>query len=384
MEGPPLGYYEFFCGGGMARLGLGPRWTCLFANDNHPAKAAAYRANFPPADELTVKNVEDLAAAGIPGEAALAWASFPCQDLSLAGGRGGLRARRSGAFWPFWDLMLQLGREGRAPKIAVLENVTGVITSNGGGDFQSLLEAVTGGGYNVGALVADAARFAPQSRPRFFLIAAHESIPVPADLRNEEPGPLWHPAALTAAHSRLPAGLQRRWLWWRLPCPPPRAMDLADIVEENPEDAPWHAAAETRRVLAMMSDANRRKLKSAMAAGRAVYGTLYKRTREGRQRAEARFDGTAGCLRTPAGGSSRQCLIRVEGRRVNTRLLSAREAARLMGVPDTYRLPENYNEAYHLMGDGLAVPVVAWIADHILAPLAAGARADAPQALAAR
>src|SRR5204862_2074056 len=42
---PPT-FYEFFAGGGMARLGLGARWSCAFANDFDPVKAAAYRANF--------------------------------------------------------------------------------------------------------------------------------------------------------------------------------------------------------------------------------------------------------------------------------------------------------------------------------------------------
>jgi DNA (cytosine-5)-methyltransferase 1 len=104
-------------------------------------------------------------------------------------------------------------------------------------------------------------------------------------------------------------------------------------------------------------------------------GTLYRRTRPDpdsglkRQRAEVRFDGIAGCLRTPAGGSSRQVVVVVEGRKVRTRLLSARETARLMGVPDDYPLPPRYNEAYHLFGDGVAVPVVSWLARHLLQPL---------------
>jgi DNA (cytosine-5)-methyltransferase 1 len=57
---------------------------------------------------------------------------------------------------------------------------------------------------------------------------------------------------------------------------------------------------------------------------------------------------------------------------VRTRLLSPREAARLMGLPDDYRLPEKYNEAYHLVGDGVAVPVVRFLAAHILEPLLTG------------
>jgi DNA (cytosine-5)-methyltransferase 1 len=63
----------------------------------------------------------------------------------------------------------------------------------------------------------------------------------------------------------------------------------------------------------------------------------------------------------------------VEGGSVKTRLLSKYEAASLMGLTD-YHLPENYNDAYHLMGDGLAVPVVRFLSDHILRPIVEGSR----------
>ena len=104
------------------------------------------------------------------------------------------------------------------------------------------------------------------------------------------------------------------------------------------------------------------------------YGTVYRRTRPDetgvkRQRAEIRFDDVAGCLRTPAGGSSRQTIIVVEGKRVRSRLLSTREAARLMGLRDDYLLPERYNDAYHVCGDGVCAPVVRHVAAHLLEPL---------------
>ena len=123
----------------------------------------------------------------------------------------------------------------------------------------------------------------------------------------------------------------------------------------------------------MMSDLNRQKTRTGEGGSRRIVGTIYKRTRPdgpGRkvQRAEVRFDGVAGCLRTPAGGSSRQLIIVVEGASVRTRLLSGREAARLMGLPDTYTLPANYNEAYHLTGDGVAVPAVRHLAEHLIEP----------------
>ena len=89
-------------------------------------------------------------------------------------------------------------------------------------------------------------------------------------------------------------------------------------------------------------------------------------------RAEIRFDDVAGCLRTPSGGSSRQTILVVDGDRVRSRLLCTREAARLMGLPESYKLPRAYNEAYHLVGDGVAVPVVRHLGQHLFEPLLSG------------
>ena len=119
----------------------------------------------------------------------------------------------------------------------------------------------------------------------------------------------------------------------------------------------------------MMTSVNLRKVRLAQKLGKRTVGTIYKRTRNGIQRAEVRFDNIAGCLRTPSGGSSRQTILVVEGDTVCSRLLSPREAARLMGLPDEYILPANYNAAYHLAGDGVAVPVVRHLALQILEPI---------------
>ena len=372
-------FYEFFAGGGMARAGLGADWRCLFANDFDRKKADAYRRNWPGGDVLEVADVRSLAASGLPGRADLAWASFPCQDLSLAGGGAGLRGDRSGVFWPFWDLMRGLAAEGRAPGLVVLENVPGTLTSHGGKDFAAICAALREGGYRCGALVVDAARFVPQSRPRLFVVAASGDLDVPPTLTADGPSAPWHTRGLRAAHARLPAADMANWVWWSLPAPPPRRGAVADLIEDDPADVDWHDPAVTRRLLGMMSGVNLGKVRKAKAAGGRVVGTIYKRTRRDAdgvrtQRAEVRFDGVAGCLRTPAGGSSRQLIMVVEGESVRTRLISGRETARLMGLPDAYALPPNYNEAYHLTGDGVVVPVVRHLARRLLEPLAARRR----------
>jgi DNA (cytosine-5)-methyltransferase 1 len=348
-------WYEFFAGGGMARLGLGEAWECRFANEWSAKKAAAYRQRFG-GEELRVCDVATLTAADLPGTADLAWASFPCQDLSLAGAGAGLNGARSGTFHAFWNLVDGLAREGRAPRTVVLENVVGAITSHGGRDFAAILGRMAAAGYGFGPVVLDAIRWLPQSRPRLFVIGVRGEAPP-----SGAPG-FGHTRSLVAAHGALDDCLRKRWIWWRLPEPPPRTMQLSDVLDRGARE--WHSEAQTRHVLSLMSDRNRRKVE---AAGNGAVGTVYRRTRNGRQRAEVRFDGIAGCLRTPAGGSSRQTVLVVGNRRVRTRLLTAREAARLMGVPDDYPLPGRYNEAYHLFGDGVAVPVVRYLAEHALA-----------------
>jgi DNA (cytosine-5)-methyltransferase 1 len=372
------GYYEFFAGGGMVRAGLGPGWRCLFANDFDARKCASYRANWD-AGALVESDVRALDAARLPGRADLVWASFPCQDLSLAGVGAGLSGARSGAFWPFWSLVAALRTEGRHPPLLALENVCGALTSHGGRDFAAICAALAEQGYRFGALVVDAALFVPQSRPRLFIIAARADLPLAPSLLAEAGAPLWRTPALEAAVDRLPESLRAQWLWWRLPPPPARNVTLADLVDDAPHGVDWHAPAETRALLDMMSAVNRAKVAAAEAAGRRMVGTLYRRTRYGAggaklQRAEARFDDIAGCLRTPAGGSSRQVILLVDSGRLRSRLISARETARLMGLPEDYVLPTGYADAYHLTGDGVVVAVVRHLAAHLFEPALASMR----------
>jgi DNA (cytosine-5)-methyltransferase 1 len=366
-------FYEFFAGGGMARMGLGPKWKCLFANDFDAKKGAVYERNWGQG-ALKVGDIRGLETSDLPDQANLVWASFPCQDLSLAGSGAGLKGERSGTFWPFWNLIEALSVEDREPNIVVLENVCGTLTSHGGGDFAAICSALHRSGYRYGAVTMDAAHFVPQSRPRLFVIAVRADVELPPGIDVGWQSPTWHPPALRKAYEQLDASLQERWIWWSIPTPPMRNARLADLIENEPKSVRWHRQEETHQLLSMMSQVNLQKVADAKQAGRRMVGTVYKRTRRDEnglkvQRAEVRFDDVAGCLRTPAGGSSRQLILVVDGDDVKSRLISSRETARLMGLPDEYELPLNYNEAYHLTGDGVAVPVVRYLAHHVFEPI---------------
>jgi DNA (cytosine-5)-methyltransferase 1 len=365
-------FLEFFAGGGMARLGLGPRWRCLFANDVDPMKRAAYGENFGLEDHLGADihalNLRDLPT----GTADLAWASSPCQDLSLAGARRGLTASRSGAFFGFWRLVEALDDAGRAPRLIVIENVAGLLTSHGGADFAGVASRLAARGYFVSATILNAADFAPQSRPRLFIIGAR------ADRIGGQVDTGAAPESLRRAVQLLPSQAKARWRW--IGARPMRSHNsaLADIVEDG---LVFDAPANTRLRLDAMAPAQRATLEALRRSGERHIGAGFRRVRvdDGvkRVRFEARFDGLSGCIRTPAGGSSRQIVLAVDEGLVRTRLMTPREAARAMGLPDDYVLPEATTAALKLVGDGVSPPVVRWLAESVLEPALGPARAAA-------
>lgn len=357
----------------MARAGLGHDWDCLFANDFDHKKSTAYRRNWG-GEELRTCDVRSVKAEELPGSPNLIWASFPCQDLSLAGAGAGLKGDRSGTFWPFWEVVKNLIANNRAPEIITLENVIGTLHSHDGKDFEAICSALDRAGYRFGALVVDASLFVPHSRPRLFVVGMRKDLSVPTGVSLSHSSTHWHTKALVSAYEKLPQKLKQKWIWWDMPMPQPRKHVFADLIEESPKSVSWHSVSETQHLLSMMSDINRAKVEEAKRQSkkleRRMVGAVYKRTRLDSagnkvQRAEVRFDDIAGCLRTPAGGSSRQLILVVDGCNVRSRLISSRETARLMGLPERYILPDNYNEAYHLTGDGVAVPVVRHISQFI-------------------
>lgn len=362
----PFTFLEFFAGGGMARLGLGDSWRCVFANDFDPQKCVSYRANLD--DEIVEGDVAKVSVNDLPQERAdLAWGSFPCQDLSLAGARAGIKAQRSSAFFQFWRLIEHLARENRAPRLIALENVVGLLTSNNGRDFEAICQCLTEAGYRITALVADAKAFTPQSRPRLFILGFSADACPP---EQTEANALTAPQALLAAHDKLPAHLKKMWVWPDASLPKGRNTRLSEVIDW---DAPhWHSQEQTRQLLSMMSETQRDRLDAIARNGARRAGAAFRRTRvengETVQRLEARFDGVAGCLRTPAGGSSRQIIIAIENGNVRTRLMTPREAARLMGLPEDYILPESSTAALKLCGDGVCVPVVRWLSETVLTP----------------
>ena len=261
----------------------------------------------------------------------------------------------------------------RAPKIIVIENVVGLLTTNSGAAFRSVATALAKLDYRVGAVVIDARWFVPQSRPRVFVIAIAKDVPVPGGITASGPKAPWHPEAVVRSWKALPPSVSSKWIWFDPGQVPTLRKALADIVSDRPRHSRWHTKSETRRLISMMSPINLQKLREAQQTGRRMVASLFLRMRPiksvNRQCAEISFEKISGCLRTPKGGGSRPRVLVVRGKRVKSRLLSPKEAAKLMGLRATYKLPQQYEAAFRVIGDGVVVPAVAFLRSAILEPV---------------
>ena len=354
-------FAEFFAGIGLMRLGLERAgWSCAFANDIDVLKAQMYEDNFG-RDDIHVKDVWDVEPHEVTGTGAidLVTASFPCTDLSLAGRRAGIRHGQSAAFWGFADVLRRLKPR---PRLVLLENVLGLLRSNGGRDFRDVARTLNALGYSLDLFVVDARWFVPQSRPRLFIVGAREesrAVRPVCDVLNAGPT-LTRPAAVLDA-----IGLNRglHWSLAELELPPIRSHSLRALLEPiRTGSSVWWTRRRADYLLNQFRSHHATWIHDHLYdPHRYHYGTVFRRMRNGRSTAELRTDGCAGCLRTPKGGSARQILVRVGKGRFDVRYLTPRECARLMGAED-FVIRVGDTQALFGFGDAVCVPAITWLA----------------------
>src|SRR6266487_469612 len=350
------------------RIGLERRgWKIAFANDICSDKYEMYAAHFEDADDhFVVEDIHKLRAEEVP-TVTLATASFPCNDLSLAGARAGLKGKQSSAFYGFVRVLQEMGH--RRPRFVLLENVTGFLTSRSGADFRAALQELNRLGYTVDTFIIDAVQFVPQSRSRLFVIAELQSKKEASSIEEKRRKNAEFFESEIRPHALAEFIFDNPGINWRLRDLPPLPKSrrrLTSILENLPDDAPeWWNEKRAAYLLNQMSQRHRIIADRMINSAGWHFGTVFRRVREGGSMAELRVDGIAGCLRTPRGGSGRQILVKAGVGEFHARLLTPRECARLMGADD-FKISASLNQALFGFGDAVCVPVIEWIAKHYL------------------
>lgn len=364
-------FLEFFAGVGLVHIGLQRSgWKCVYANDISEKKERMYLDEFPDATYFHREDIwnADEVLKRISERAALATASFPCIDLSLAGHMRGLEGEHSGTLFGFIEVMRRLKERGQMPPVVMLENVVGLVSGKGGEDFKKTCRAVADLGYYLDAAIVNAKHFVPQSRPRLFIVGTlPEAMPPLAQAaddweaemsrRNGVVGKKLYDAMKS---TQLPTG----WAAHPLPPLPPIKHNVAAMIDTDDGQA-WWSEEEVEKHLSRTSEAHHNDIERLRRSGKTWVGTGFRRIREGTTRVEVRFDGIAGCLRTAQGGSARQIVVFIKDGNVRMRWMTPLEYARLQGAPD-FNIQQGINQSLTGFGDGVCVPVIEWVDANIL------------------
>jgi DNA (cytosine-5)-methyltransferase 1 len=371
----PLNVLEFFSGIGLIHEALKPLgWQVVLANDNNAKKAASYHANFPE----TPFNNEDVRLLDVSGisPVEVATASFPCIDLSQAGGREGINGDKSGVVWGFLDRIADLHRLNNAPEFLFLENVPGLLSLHKGKSIDLLLQRIAELGYCFDLVQVDASHFLPQTRNRIFIIAVlgRDRFPRPQNI----PSTHIRRYKVREVYQRNP---HLPWIFFDFPPLPVRSIGLEDIVEPlPPDDARWWSETKMEYFWHHLEKHHGPKLKTLFHSSERKHLTAVRRLRRRGVREQIinlRFDGLASCLRTPKGGSSAQYIVEIEDGTVRVRRILGVETARLQGVclPDAapdFRLVGGETEQMYGFGDAVCVPAVRWVFTHSIETLRDG------------
>jgi DNA (cytosine-5)-methyltransferase 1 len=161
---------------GFERAGMVCKWQV--ENDKHCQKVLeTYSPDIPKFGDVRDVGKQNLKPVG------LICGGFPCQDLSVGWNGKGLDGERSGLWFEFYRIITEL-----KPRWVIIENVPGLLSSNGGRDFAIILQGLAEGGYLSAWRVLDAQYFGlAQQRERVFIVSSLGNGDCARVLFEEEP-----------------------------------------------------------------------------------------------------------------------------------------------------------------------------------------------------
>jgi len=318
MKGPaPLRFIDLFCGIGGMRLGFesaGAQAKCVFSSDWDKHANITYAENF---GEIPDGDIKTFDADRIPQHDILV-AGFPCQPFSISGvvkknslGKPhGFKDKTQGTL--FFDVARII--DSHRPAAFVLENVKNLVGHDKGRTFETIIQTLADElGYDVHFEVLDAKPYVPQNRERIFIVGFRD------------------PKAFS------------------FPKPPAKPWPQFKSILESRVHKKYILTDHLWNYLQRYAEKHR-------AAGNGFgFGLTpldgYSRT------LSARYYKDGSEILVPRGGKK------------NPRRLTPRECARLMGFPDSFKIPVSDAQAYKQFGNSVVVPVVSQLAKQVVEAL---------------
>jgi DNA (cytosine-5)-methyltransferase 1 len=305
-------FIDLFAGIGGIRIPfckLGGK--CVFTSEVDTKAAEVYKNNYqemPHGDICQVPN-EDIPCHD------LLLAGFPCQPFSNAGLKAGFADETRGTLFFEIERILEYHK----PVSALLENVKGLVNHDKGQTFSIIERKLDDLGYWVKAIVLNAKDFGvPQNRERLYIVCLRKDLVRSID--------------------------------FKFPVPPNRATKLGDILENDVD--PKYTLSDT-----LWAGHVRRKEEHKINGNGFGY-SLFSSDSPYTSTISARYykDGSEILIEQKT----------ADGQQLNPRKITPREAARLQGFPDKFKIHTSDSQAYKQFGNSVAVPVIAAIAKNLV------------------
>jgi DNA (cytosine-5)-methyltransferase 1 len=327
--GAKLSFIDLFAGIGGMRAGFERAGgKCVFTSEWNPWAKKTYVANYGSDEDRFVGDIVPVQENEIPDHDVLL-AGFPCQPFSIAGvskknalGRPhGFECTTQGTL--FFDVARIIAT--KRPKAFLLENVKNLVSHNGGRTFEIICHTLkTELNYHIEARVIDGGHFVPQHRERILIVGFRENV------------------GFTFDDVRLPPESPRLSLILH---PEDGSEEPEEPYTVGPKGKVHSKYVLTDKLWAYLQAYAEKHRKAGNGFG---FGLVDKNSVARTLSARYYKDG------------SEILVSRGKGR--NPRRLTPRECARLMGYPDTFKIPVSDTQAYKQFGNSVVVPVIEAVA----------------------
>ena len=313
-----INHLDLFSGIGGFSLGLqqaGVETDYIGFSDIDPHANKTFKRRFPDAEELG--SVTDIQSDRLPRIDLITF-GFPCQDLSIAGKRGGLKANRSSLFFEAIKII-----RNKKPKYFIFENVKGIFSSNGGKDFDIILRSIADIGYDGQWQLCNTRWYLPQNRERIYFVG---------HIRGE------------CRPQVFPIGESNK--------------KIPELYEQRIQKQQLHTNSLTARYEGegagsyIIENKSERELNQIGKICEGDGGRVFSP------------DGIAPTLKALGGGwGAKTGLYRVESSKI--RRLTCKECERLQGFPDGWTDEQSDSQRYKQLGNAVSVPVVKAIMERL-------------------
>jgi len=304
-----LNFIDLFAGIGGIRLGFenafNKQLSCVFTSEIDKFAIQTYKANF---NEVPSGDITQIKESSVPKHDILL-AGFPCQAFSIAGLKKGFEDTRGTLFFDIARIV-----DYHKPQILFLENVKGLLNHDKGKTFETIKKTLNNLGYKVYQQILNAKNFGvPQNRERVYIVC-----------------------------------FLNHKISFKFPSPPNHLVEVGDILDE---------VVDSKYTISdrLWAGHRRRKLEHKLKGNGFGYSlfnedSLYTSTLSARYYKD---------------GSE----ILIEQKNKNPRKLTPREAARLQGFSDNFKIVVSDAQAYKQFGNSVAVSVIEVIAKNIFQAL---------------